>query len=233
MQSKHLTTFKTKECMTTNSYMEMSFYHTHTHKHTTDTYTHTFVWDIIWFSLELCRWERPNLNSDILTLNLRFTLLQPYVHVWIAHTCLTLCNPVDCSLQGSFVHGILQARILEQVAISSSRRSSHPGIKPRSLALQAGSLPSESPGKPITAIYRKLTFYGRRKMILTQLEWSKPWTIWNSVSLSNSPGWQEALKKCQSSSFSPLLFFFPSPASIFLIFIFLSYFRRTVMRQWE
>ena len=44
-----------------------------------------------------------------------------------------------------------------------------PGIKPRSPALQADSLPSESPEKPITAIYRKLIFYGRRKMILIQL----------------------------------------------------------------
>ena len=32
----------------------------------------------------------------------------------------TLCNPVDCSLPGSFVHGILQARILEWIAISFS-----------------------------------------------------------------------------------------------------------------
>ena len=38
-------------------------------------------------------------------------------------SCLTLCNPVDCSLPGSSVHGILQARILEQVAISFSRGS--------------------------------------------------------------------------------------------------------------
>ncbi|CAI9165416.1 unnamed protein product [Rangifer tarandus platyrhynchus] len=35
--------------------------------------------------------------------------------------CLTLCDPVDCSLPGSSVHGILQARILEGVATSSSR----------------------------------------------------------------------------------------------------------------
>ena len=38
--------------------------------------------------------------------------------------CLTLCNPIDCGLSGSSVHGILQARILESVAISSSRGSS-------------------------------------------------------------------------------------------------------------
>ena len=40
--------------------------------------------------------------------------------------CLTLCNPVDCTLPGSSVHGILQARILEWIAISFSRGSSWP-----------------------------------------------------------------------------------------------------------
>ena len=39
---------------------------------------------------------------------------------------LTLCDPIDCSLPGSSVHGIFQARILEWVAISSSRASSPP-----------------------------------------------------------------------------------------------------------
>ena len=39
---------------------------------------------------------------------------------------LTLCIPVDCSPPGSSVHGILQARILEWVAISFSRVSSRP-----------------------------------------------------------------------------------------------------------
>jgi len=38
----------------------------------------------------------------------------------------TLCDPMDCSPPGSSVHGILQARILEWVAISSSRGSSQP-----------------------------------------------------------------------------------------------------------
>ena len=38
--------------------------------------------------------------------------------------CLTLCDPMDCGLSGSSVHGILQARILGWVAISSSRGSS-------------------------------------------------------------------------------------------------------------
>ena len=44
----------------------------------------------------------------------------------VAHLCPTLCNPVDCSLPGSSVHGILQARILGWVAISFARGSSQP-----------------------------------------------------------------------------------------------------------
>ena len=46
--------------------------------------------------------------------------------VLVAQSCLTLCNPMDCSPPGSSVHGILQARILELVAISLSRGSSQP-----------------------------------------------------------------------------------------------------------
>ena len=38
----------------------------------------------------------------------------------VAQSCPTLCNPVDCSLPGFSVHGILQARILEWVTISFS-----------------------------------------------------------------------------------------------------------------
>ena len=48
-------------------------------------------------------------------------------------SCLTFCDPMDCSPPGSSVHGILQARILEWVAISFSRGSSQPRIKPASL----------------------------------------------------------------------------------------------------
>ena len=42
-----------------------------------------------------------------------------------------LCNPMDCSLPGSSLHGILQARILEWVAISFSRGSSRPRDRTR------------------------------------------------------------------------------------------------------
>ena len=48
------------------------------------------------------------------------------VHVKTLQLCPTLCNPMDCSLSGSSVHGILQARTLEWVAILSFRGSSRP-----------------------------------------------------------------------------------------------------------
>ena len=60
--------------------------------------------------------------------------------VLVAKLCPTLVTPMDCSLLGSSVHGILQARILEWVAVSFSGGSSHQGIEPRSPALQADSL---------------------------------------------------------------------------------------------
>ena len=44
----------------------------------------------------------------------------------VTQSCLTLCDPMDCSPPGSSLHGILQARVLESVAISFSRGSSRP-----------------------------------------------------------------------------------------------------------
>ena len=53
------------------------------------------------------------------------TMLGPTcVHIQSLQLCLTLGNPMDCSPPGSSVHGILQARILEWVAMTSSRGSS-------------------------------------------------------------------------------------------------------------
>ena len=61
-----------------------------------------------------------------------------YVMVYsVAQLCLALCDPLDCRLPGSSVHGILQARILEWVAIFSSGDLTDPGIEPYSLASPA------------------------------------------------------------------------------------------------
>ena len=48
------------------------------------------------------------------------------VKVLVTQLCPTLCDPMDCRLLGSSVHGILQSRILEGVAIPFSRGSSQP-----------------------------------------------------------------------------------------------------------
>ena len=67
----------------------------------------------------------------------------------VAQSFPTICYPMDSSLPGSSVHGILQARVLEWVAISFSRDLPNPGIEPRSPTLQADALLSEPAGKPI------------------------------------------------------------------------------------
>ena len=66
----------------------------------------------------------------------------------LLQSCLTLCDPMDCSLPGFSVHGVLQARILEWVVISFSRES-RPGIETTS--------PTEPPRKHHFTPYRKPT----------------------------------------------------------------------------
>ena len=70
------------------------------------------------------------------------------VCVLVTQSCLTLCDPVDCSPPSSSVHGTLQTIILEGVACPPPAHLPDPGIKPGSPALQADSFPSEPPGKP-------------------------------------------------------------------------------------
>ena len=61
-----------------------------------------------------------------------------YCGCLVAKSCPTLCDPTDCSLPGSSVHGISPARILEGVAISFSRGSSRPRIETISPGLAGG-----------------------------------------------------------------------------------------------
>ena len=62
-------------------------------------------------------------------------------------SCLTHWDPMNCSLPGSSVHGIFQARILEWVAILSIGGLPDPGMELRSFALQVDSLLTEPAGK--------------------------------------------------------------------------------------
>ena len=79
------------------------------------------------------------------------------VHARSLQSCLTLCSPMDCSPPGSSLHGILQARVLEWVAMPPSRGSSQlkdstpiSYVSYVSLYRQESSLPLASPGKPLS-----------------------------------------------------------------------------------
>ena len=98
-------------------------------------------------------------------LNILIHLCPEPVHACkVAQSCLTLCNPIDCSPPGVSVPGILQARILEWVVMPSTRGIfPTQGLNPcllRLLQWQASSLPHESPGKPPEPVCR--TLFGNR-----------------------------------------------------------------------
>ena len=76
----------------------------------------------------------------------------------VIQSCLILCDPMDCSPPGSSVHGLLQAKILEWIAISFSGDLPDLGIEPGSPTLQAVSLPTQPPGKTLHKKYTKNSF---------------------------------------------------------------------------
>ena len=81
-------------------------------------------------------WLRMNRRVDSKWLKISnqplhlYPLLHLYICLWVCakllQSCPTLCHPVDCSPPGSSVHRILQARILDWVAMPSSKKSSWP-----------------------------------------------------------------------------------------------------------
>ena len=99
------------------------FIYTHTHTYILCTYTHTHTHTHIYIYIVLC-----------------------LVTQW----CLTLCNPMDCSLPGSSAHWDSPGKNtgVGYLALLLGNLC-NPGIQPRFPALQADSLPSEPSGKPI------------------------------------------------------------------------------------
>ena len=119
--------------------------------------------------------------------------------IWISLVCvlvaqlyLTLCDTRDCSLPGSSVLGILQARILEWVAIPFSRGSSHPRIEPRSSAVQVDSFYHLSRQGSLSSV-RLLSCV---RLFVT------PWIAAHQVSLSIINSWS-SLKLTSTESVIP------------------------------
>ena len=75
---------------------------------------------------ELGRQGRPVYEQELRWEKRKWCMFNWNKESEVAQSCLTLCDPMDCSLPSSSVHGIVQARILEWVAISFSRGSSWP-----------------------------------------------------------------------------------------------------------
>ena len=63
----------------------------------------------------------------------------------VSQSCPTLCDPMDCSLPGSSIHGNFQARVLSGLPFPSPGDLPDSGIEPRSPILQAEALPSKPP----------------------------------------------------------------------------------------
>ena len=84
----------------------------------------------------------------------KMIVIQLCLTLWVIQLCLTLWDPMWCSPPGSFVHGILQTRILERVAIPFCGTSYDPGIEPGASTLQMDSLLPEPPGKPMVVKYK-------------------------------------------------------------------------------
>ena len=78
----------------------------------------------------------------------------------VAQSCPTLCDPVDCSPQGSSPMGFSRQEYWSGLPFPSPGDLPDPGIEPRSPALQADTLPSEPQGKPWKTVWRVLKMLG-------------------------------------------------------------------------
>ena len=108
----------------------------------------------------------------------------------VASVTLTLCDPMDCSLPGPSVHGILQARILQWIATPSSRASPQPRDRIHVSCVYCwagGFFTSDPPGKPIISIVSYYSPYSSHP----QPFWHQGLVSWKTIFLwmGNGVGW--------------------------------------------
>ena len=114
---------------------------------------------------------------------------------WVTQRCLTLCDPVDCSPQALLSMGSSRQEYWSGSPFTSPEDLPDPGIKPWSPALQAGSLPSEPPEKPLVweilpdlpsffgisnSTLLGLSFCSRSPLLLLFCQLFKCWSSWFS-----------------------------------------------------
>ena len=99
----------------------------------------------------MAREEEKDERNYKIAKNIKMPLKRPCVHARSFQSCPALCDPMNYSLPGSSVHGILQARMLEWVAVSSSsQQRSNPSLL-LLLHWQTGSLSLAPPTMPFGA----------------------------------------------------------------------------------
>ena len=86
--------------------------------------------DPVWRMHSFPKFNSWALSSACLQSVTFFLSVRACLHAKLLQPCLTLCKPMDCSPPSSSAHGILQARVLEWVAKSSSGDLADPGIEP-------------------------------------------------------------------------------------------------------
>ena len=144
----------------------------------------------------------PSLHSAHLGLGSDLTLgflagLGTHVLCSVVQSCLTLCDPMDCSPPGSSVNGISQARIPEWVAISFSRASSQHRDRNNVscisciFCINSRFFTTESPGKP------KVSQFSSVQSLSRVLLFATPWTAAHRASLSITNS--QSLLKCPLS----------------------------------
>ena len=94
-----------------------------------------------------------------------------------AQLCLSLCDPMNCSLPGSSVHGILQARILEWVAISFTRWSSQPRDWTWVSCLGRWILYCSATKKFIKSSYRGTSLMVQGLGLCLPMQWVQVWSL--------------------------------------------------------
>ena len=75
-------------------------------------------------------WDSPGKNTGV-GCHFHLQCMKVKSESEVTQSCLTLCDPMDCSLPGSSVHGIFQARVLEWGAIAFSAKALNYGPPPK------------------------------------------------------------------------------------------------------
>ena len=107
-------------------------------------FSSTTVWKYQFWEAQPFLWPNSHMYTQLLE---KPVVLWKKVKMLVTQSCPTLCNPMDCSLPGSSIQGILQARILEWVAIPFSRGTFWPRNWTGVSCIAGDSLPAELRGE--------------------------------------------------------------------------------------